>query len=139
MMSDFVGILASGKSVFHLVDWDRPVWLSPGDVDGPRCSPHPDHFIADCVAVLRENALSRCTTSCGRSEASYFDFSGDDSNCMHLSSARQLVYSLKEDPWLLITRREISETFLIQDINRLLTKVVLVAVDDRVAFELGLS
>ena len=136
-MSDFIGILVTGDTVLHLVDYDRPVWMKPGDMSGLRVVPSKLHFIADALLAFRYSALNTCSLSCGHSQTSLCDLASDQV-CQHVDLARERVYADHKETLLLLTSKGSSEPSLASNLLKFVSGGFEVPLDADVADRLGL-
>ena len=115
-MSSFVGILVVGGQALHLVDWNRPVWFDPDNVEGLRVIPDPDHFVADAVIVMREGALADCSHSCERDLAGLNDLV--ERPCEHLERARTKAYADFATPMVFLHSNNNVDSLISSDLVR---------------------
>ena len=136
-MSDFIGILVTGDTVLHLVDYDRPVWIKPSDVSGLRVVPSKSHIIADALLVFRYSALDNCSLACGHSRTSLCDLA-EDQVCQHIDLARDRVYADHKDVILFLISKGASEPSIASNLRKFVSGGFEVAMEANVADCLGL-
>lgn len=136
-MSDFIGILVTGDTVLHLVDYDRPVWIKPGDVSGLRVLPSKLHIIADGLLVFRYSALDNCSLACGHSRTSLRDLA-EDQVCQHIDLARDRVYADHKDVLLFLISEGANESSIASNLRKFVSGGFEVALEANVVDRLGL-
>ena len=136
-MSDFVGILVTGDTVLHLVDYDRPVWMKPGDVSGLRVVPSKLHIIADALLAFRYSALDNCSVACGQSQTSLRNLA-EGRACQHVDLARDRVYADHKDILLFLISKGASESSIVSNLGKFASGGFELALEANVADRLGL-
>jgi hypothetical protein len=136
-MSDFIGILVTGDTAIHLVDYDRPVWIKPGDVSGLRVVPSKLHIIADALLAFRYSALDNCSLACGHSRTSLCDLA-EDKVCQHVDLARERVYADHKDVLLFLISKKASESLIASNLRKFVSGGFEVALEANVTDRLGL-
>lgn len=137
-MSDLLGVLITGGTALHLVDWDRPVWLNPNDMNGLRISPSADFFVADALAVFMHHGLDRCGGTCNRAPGDYNDL-GVAPPCEHLAESRQRAYRDHHHPVLFLHAGPQPDVLVLADLLRLKCPQATSPLSERAVDVIGLA
>lgn len=115
-MSTVIAAVVIDNRVIHCVDYDRPVWMSPGN--GQGFVPDLDHFLVDGLIAWASPLFGLESFSSSRCGLSERQFPNSAAAPRELTEARNAVYASK-DHWLLCVFWGGRDKFIVNDIAKL--------------------